>query len=55
MKTNLRKELIEELKKRNLFEDEESELESVEDNDVEDTSEIKLYKLSNTSNKIKKF
>ena len=57
-KTNLSEKVIEELKKRNLWEQdedenendddysEENELESSDENDVDDSSEFKLYKLS---------
>lgn len=50
MKKDLRNELIEELKKRNLLEQEEDNDQDVEetseDNETEDTSVVKLYKLS---------
>ena len=45
--TDLSEKLKAELKKRNLWEqDEESELESAEENDVDDNSVVKVYKLS---------
>ena len=52
-KFDLSEELKQELRKRNLFEEdddmnsEESELESSEENDVDDNSVVKLYKLNN--------